>query len=620
MATEVKEQTAIVAVTRKGAELGRRLKLAFPASELFVPEKWASAATTGEHIYSSPVKEVAADAFRQYRQLVLIMAAGIAVRSLASELKDKRHDPAVVVVDDMGNFAVSLLSGHLGGANELAREVAAAIGAQPVVTTASDAGGTIAVDLLGKDFGWEIEDHTHVTPVSAAVVNGDPVGVYQEAGERDWRVGALPGNIKVFESVEALNRAKLRAALVITDRVLDKKQLALLPEHTVVYRPKTLVAGIGCNRGTTLAQIEEAVSALFLENNLAVKSIKKIATIDLKKDEIGLQEFARKYRLPVECFGKEDLSRVDFPSPPSETVEKYVGTPSVCESAAILSSGNPELIVPKKSFGRTVTVAVASVPEKVSMKKGKLFLVGLGPGAPEHITQRAREAIEESDTVVGYTTYIRLIEPFVGGKEIVSTGMGAEVERARMAINLARDGRKVAFVSSGDAGIYGMAGLIGEFLREESDKMPEIEVVPGVTALVSAAALLGSPITVDFAAISLSDYLVKWETILRRLEMAAGGDFVTILYNPRSRKRQQQLIEAKDIFLKQRSPSTPVGIVTNAYREGQEVVITTLGQMLEHEVGMDTVVVIGNSTTFVAGGWMVTPRGYETKYELGTSQ
>lgn len=600
--------------------MGRRLKLLLPDSQLYLPEKWSNIATANEFPYSSPVKEVIKDTFHRYRQLVLIMAAGIAVRSLADELKDKRQDPAVVAVDDSGTFAVSLLSGHQGGANRLAEKVAVSIGARPVITTASDAAGTMAVDLLGNEFGWEIEDSSNVTAVSAAVVNGEPVGVYQDAGEKNWwpEGKPLPDNVSVFGSIEALNESSPQAALIITNQVLTERGFSLLPRNTVVYRPKNLVVGIGCNRGTNASLIEGAVKSVFDEHKIALKSIRNIATIDLKKDEKGLLEFTRKFRLPLEYFDKEALNRTEFPSPPSEIVEKYVGTPAVCESAAILSSGNTLLIAPKRSFGGAVTVAVASVPDKQEKKRGKLFLVGLGPGSPEQMTFRAREVIEQSEVVVGYTTYIKLLEPFLRNKEVISTGMGAEVERAKMAIDLACRGKKVAFVSSGDSGIYGMAGLVGEMLAERPGEGPDVEVLPGVTSLVAAAALLGSPITVDFATISLSDYLVSWQSIIKRLKMAAEGDFVTILYNPRSKKRRKQLTEARDIFLEHRLPSTPVGIVTNAYRENQEVIITTIENMLDHEIGMNTIVIIGNPATFTAAGWMVTPRGYQTKYSLGS--
>ncbi len=616
-----KKDIAIVAITRKGVALGRRLSLLLPHSHLYLPEKFAAKPVSGEHLFSSPTKEVVSEVFSRYRYLVLVMAVGIAVRLVASELRDKRKDPGVVVIDDSGSFSVSLLSGHVGGANQLAGKIASLIGTQPVITTASEVSRTIAVDLLGKEFGWELEGNRSVTAVSAALVNGEPVGIYQDAGERNWRskTKPLPDNVRIFNTIEVLIKSNSQAGLIITDRILGNEHQALLPRHTVIYHPRSLVIGIGCNRGTQCAEIEAAVSRIFSKHGLSIKSIKNIATITLKKNEAGLLEFARKYRLPVEYFDKEALCKVNFPSSPSAAALKHVGTPAVCESAALLSSGSNSLIVPKVSHNRAVTVAVARFAfDSEREKRGKLFLVGIGPGNPEHMTFKAREAINLSEVVVGYRTYINLIEPFLRQKEVIATGMGAEIERVKTAISLAKKGRIVSLVSSGDTGIYGMAGLVGEILRQQSGDDFDIEVIPGVPLLAAGAALLGAPITGDFVTISLSDYLVPWEEISRRLRLAAQGNFVIVLYNPKSKNRQRQLAEAREIILQYRPPSTPVGIVTNAYRQKQEVIITDLEHMFDYGIDMNTTVIIGNSATFTLARWMVTPRGYRTKYDLAS--
>ncbi|MCX6010051.1 MAG: precorrin-3B C(17)-methyltransferase [Chloroflexi bacterium] len=617
--SSTKKDIAIVSITRKGVALGQRLRLLLPRSHLYLPEKFAVEPKLDEHPFSSPAKEVVREVFSRYRYLVLVMAVGIAVRLVASELRDKHKDPGVVVVDDAGSFSVSLLSGHVGGANQLTRKIASLIGAQPVITTASEVSQTIAVDLLGREFGWELEDNRSVSAVSAALVNGEPVGIYQDAGEKNWwpKTKRLPDNVRIFTTIEALTQSNSQAGLIVTDRILDNEHQALLPHHTVIYRPRSLVVGIGCNRGTQCAEIEESVSRVFSEHGLSIKSIRNIATITLKKNETGLLEFARKYRLPVEYFDKEALCKVKFPSSPSAAALKHVGTPAVCESAALLSSGSSSLIVPKVSCNRAVTVAVARLAFNGEReKRGKLFLVGIGPGNPEHMTFKAREAIDRSEVVVGYRTYIKLIEPYLRQKEVIATGMGAEIERVKTAISLAKKGRIVSLVSSGDTGIYGMAGLVGEILRQQSGDDFDIEVIPGVPLLVASATLLGAPITGDFVTISLSDYLVPWEEIILRLRLAAQGNFVIVLYNPKSKRRQRQLAEAREIILQYRSPSTPVGIATNAYRQKQEVVITDLEHMFDYEIGMNTTIIIGNSATFIFDRWMVTPRGYWTKYDL----
>jgi precorrin-3B C17-methyltransferase len=265
-----------------------------------------------------------------------------------------------------------------------------------------------------------------------------------------------------------------------------------------------------------------------------------------------------------------------------------------------------------------VTVAVARVPAGEADKTscGKLFLVGLGPGDPKHMTFRAREALAQSNVVVGYETYIKLVEGFLLGKKVVSSGMGEEIERIRLALELAESGETVSVVCSGDSGIYGMAGLVGEMAKERENQTLEVEIVPGVPSLASSAALLGAPVTSDFVTISLSDYLVRWEDILRHLETAAQGNFVIILYNPKSKYRRHQLAEAREILLRYRKGSTPVGVVSNGYRPGQQVIVTDLNHMLDFKIGMTTTIVVGNSTTFIFRDWMVTPRGYGAKYKL----
>ncbi|MDA8188093.1 MAG: precorrin-3B C(17)-methyltransferase [Dehalococcoidales bacterium] len=255
----------------------------------------------------------------------------------------------------------------------------------------------------------------------------------------------------------------------------------------------------------------------------------------------------------------------------------------------------------------------------MSDSEGKILVVGIGPGSPEHLTVRAREALAQSDVVVGYKTYVGLIKELLDGKELVSSGMRQEVARARKAVDLARLGKTVAVISSGDAGVYGMAGLVYEVAREVGWSLTSVEIIPGVSALNAAASLLGAPLMHDFAVISLSDLLTPWAKIADRLEMAAQADFVIVLYNPRSSKRTEQIVEAQRIVRRYRDGSTPAGIVNSAFREGQQIVVTDLDHMLDFDVGMLSIVLIGNSSTTTFDGLMVTPRGYERKYDLADS-
>lgn len=257
------------------------------------------------------------------------------------------------------------------------------------------------------------------------------------------------------------------------------------------------------------------------------------------------------------------------------------------------------------------------------MKHGKILLVGFGPGAAEHMSYRAREAIAEADVVIGYSTYVKLVQDQLDGKLVIRKGMTEELDRSIEAYEHARQGKIVALISSGDIGVYGMAGPTFEVLLQSGWKPGdgiEIEVVPGSTALSACASLVGAPLTHDFCSISLSDLLTPWPVIARRLEGAGSGDFVVALYNPKSGRRTQQIVEAQRILLRYRSPETPVAIVKSAYREKQNIKLTTLSAMADHDIGMLTTVLIGNSSTFMREGLMITPRGYASKYDVLTGE
>lgn len=249
--------------------------------------------------------------------------------------------------------------------------------------------------------------------------------------------------------------------------------------------------------------------------------------------------------------------------------------------------------------------------------RGILSVVGIGPGHEDFIAPKALEAIAEAEMVVGYTTYIRLVRHLIKDKEIIRTGMTEEIGRARAAIEAAREGRKVAVISSGDAGVYGMCSLIFQVLQESGwtrEQNPELRIIPGISAINSCASLVGAPLGHDFCAISLSDLLTPWPSIQKKIDRAADADFVIGLYNPASGRRQRQIVEAKEIISQYRLGSTPVALVKSAYRRQQNVVLSDLDNFLDYEIGMNTTVIVGSTQTIVYDGFMVTPRGYSNKY------
>jgi cobalt-precorrin 5A hydrolase / precorrin-3B C17-methyltransferase len=541
-------------------------------------------------------------------RLVFIMASGIVVRTIAPLLKDKRTDPAVIVLDEKGEHAVSLVSGHLGGANALAKEIARLVGGQPVITTASDVSDLPALDLWAEEQDLTVDDWPEMTKTAAKLVNRRFLKAYSEI-PLDLPAAFLP-----------VHKASSADIIIThwTDRKSDRK-----PGATVL-RPKDLVVGIGCNSGTPADEIEQAVKMTLYAHELSFLSLGSIATIDKKGKEPGLVAFAEKYHLPVMTFTSDEINRVPGIAP-SEAARKATGAQAVAEPAALLASSNGTLLVQKQKIGN-VTVAIAEKwkdghkPGRPGFSKapegsGKVYVVGTGPGSVDHLTPRARKTISDSDVIVGYGTYLDLIKGLTKDKTIVSTGMTQEIDRCRRAIELAEQGKTVAVISGGDPGIFAMAGLVLELLEKNGASFSgvTVEIIPGISALNACAARLGAPLMHDFAAISLSDRLTPWKTIEVRLDAAAAADFVIVLYNPKSKGRSSQIERARDVLVKYRPSETPVGIVKAAMRDGEVVIISDLAHMPFDQIDMQTTVVIGNSRTRIWNNFLITPRGYEQK-------
>ncbi|WP_017727730.1 cobalt-precorrin 5A hydrolase [Halalkalibacterium ligniniphilum] len=362
------ENYAIVAITKHGVNLARKLLSSFQNADLYYMEKFKKGDEEAKHIqlFTGSVRLLLPSLFQSYKGIIMIISLGAVVRMIAPLLKDKKTDPGVVVLDDKGEYAISVLSGHLGGANELTREVAENLGAIPVITTASDVQQTIPVDLFGKRFGWVWDSAEKLTPVSASVVNEEHVAVIQESGEKNWWTydRPIPENIKLYESIQEALCAEPDAALVITHRNLTENE-KLIIKNGVVYRPKVIVLGVGCNRGTSSQEIEKVILDTLAELNFSIKSVKAIATIDLKKDEIGLLEVVQKYNWDFAYYPAEHLNKAEI-SEPSETVFKFTGAYGVSEPAARLYSGAKELALVKKKSGN-VTISVAVIPNESSM-------------------------------------------------------------------------------------------------------------------------------------------------------------------------------------------------------------------------------------------------------------
>lgn len=581
-------------------------------------------------VYSASLREQVIQQWQSDRGLIFCLATGAVVRLISPLLHDKATDPAVVVVDANGQFVISLCGGHQGGADRLARAVALQLNATPILTGAANGLELPGIDILGEPFGWQ-RGSGDWTGVSSAIARQEPVQVIQEAGSTLWQNHLPPHHSFHFgfpdfpPSADALSAPSPKARVWISPIQRTFSPEADFPK--VQWHPRVLWVGIGCERGTSKHLIDTAVESVCLAHHLAVGSIAGIATIDIKADEVGILELCHERNWPLRCFSANQLSQIPVPTP-SAVVEAEVGTPSVAEAAAILAampanhdalSVSASLLRVRKQIIRhpdqpgAVTVAIAQAEQEYIGRSGKLWLVGIGPGQLSQITPAAQTAIAQADAVIGYGLYVELIRSLLRPGQIVEAlPITQERQRAERAIQLANWGLTVAVISSGDCGIYGMAGLVMEQLQRSGwdGKTPAVEVFPGITALQAAAAQVGAPLMHDFCAISLSDLLTPWPLIEKRLTAAAQADFVTALYNPKSQTRTQQIEIAQQIFLTYRSAQTPVAIVRSVYRPDQQITLTTLNQMLDGPIDMLTVILIGNQSTRTFANWMITPRGY----------
>jgi len=541
-------------------------------------DRLAAAWPDRTRVYDGPVGDAVRSAFAECEQLVCFLATGAVVRLIAPLLGDKLTDPGIVCVDEGGRFAVSLVGGHGGRANELAVEVGELLAAEPVVTTATDAVGVPGLDTLG----FPVEGD--VAGVSRALLDGEPVALDAELA---WPLPPL--------------KVSPHGAYVI--RVTDR---AVAPgEREVVLRPPSLVVGVGASKGAPVNEVLGLVYDALREAGLSVGNIAELATVDAKAEEPGIVQAAQRLRVPLVTYSAEELAAVQVPNP-SDAPLAALGTPSVAEAAALVGGG--ELLVPKRKSERAdgqPAMATCAVVRRVA--RGRLAVVGLGPGARDLLTPRARAELRRAAVLVGLDQYVDQIRDLLRpGTLVLESGLGAEEERARTAVAEARKGQAVALIGSGDAGVYAMASPA---LAEASDDI-DVVGVPGVTAALAASAILGAPLGHDHVSISLSDLHTPWEVIERRVRAAAEADIVVTFYNPRSRGRDWQLPKALTILAEHREPTTPVGVVRNASRPDESSRLTTLAALDPAWVDMMTVVTVGNTATRDIAGRMVTPRGY----------
>jgi len=351
------EKIAIIAITKNGIKIAKELKEKFPSWQVFVPDKFSDQ-NNKINWYTDSTTTKITELFKSNDALICLFSLGAVVRLISPHLKDKKTDPAVIVIDDKAQFVISTLSGHLGGANQLTNDIANQLGATPVITTAADVNKTIAVDLVGKDFGWKIDDDSNVTKVSAFMVNEEKIAVFQTCGAKNWWKNKLPENVSTYSTLDELKKSQPRGCLIISD---EQNHLYEILENAVIYRPPSLVVGIGLHWDTTKDKIMQGLDGTLKKFHLSKKSIARFVSIKKEKDIVGLNELADEMNIPLELFDKDELATIKTPNP-SKMVEGYEGTASVSEAAAIKSSGG-NLVVEKQKFPPDLTIAIARINE-----------------------------------------------------------------------------------------------------------------------------------------------------------------------------------------------------------------------------------------------------------------
>ena len=625
MTPPLPQGAAVVVLGPSAASLGRRVRDLLPRAQLFGPRKqdgeWDAA--------YDRIIPLLGELFAAGRPIIGLCASGILIRAVAHLIADKHVEPPVVALAEDGSVAVPLLGGHRG-ANALARALADAIGCTAAITTAGDLRLGFALDEPPS--GWRIANPERVKPVTAALLAGQAVALLEQAAAADWLRNAgenSDGAIDVsFATTVPRNQGEgsrgrtPRAAEGLTIVVTDRQ--AASDEEALVFHPPILAVGVGCERGCPAGEIAELARGTLAEAGLSAGAVAAIVSIDIKADEPGIRELANMFGVPARFFpASRLLAETERLTIRSEAAFRATGCWGVAEGAALAAAGEGGALVVARRQSRRATCAIARAASPldagaIGRARGRLSVVGTGPGDPAWRTPETSAMLAACDDVVGYRLYLDLLGGALAGKRRHDSAIGEEVDRVRLALDLAAEGRSVALVSSGDPGVYGLAALVFELVDRERRRdwsAVEIAVSPGVSAMHAAAARVGAPLGHDFCAISLSDLLTPWEEIRTRVEAAARADFVVALYNPRSTRRAGRLAEVALLLLRHRPPGTPCVIARNLGRDGETNDILRLDRLAAaaDAVDMLNIVLVGNTRTRLIEGEsprVFTPRGY----------
>ena len=544
--------------------------------------------------------------------IIFVGSLGASIRLINPFIRSKEKDPGVIVMDKKGSKILPIIGAHQSNTQNIAFQLSNLLGGEVIETNNSVDQNYIDLDSFGKKWGWQRSgDSKDWSKLVIKQSNNQEIFCKQLSGNTLWQ------RSESGENIIQLPKTK-------PDQTKSTFHISIYSDHRNTWHPSTLWIGIGCERNTSKKLIEKSLNSFLVSNKLSSLSIAGFATVDLKKDEKAILEISKENNLPVRFFKPDELSKIKIPNP-SKIVLNEIGTPSVAEAACLLAAGkNSKLLKEKKVFKNpnsskrlsgAVTIAVALSQNQYSPSLGEIHIVGSGPGDISYLTNDARKALSKCSVWIGYKMYLDLIEPLRSKDQVfIESKLTEERQRCKKAIKLAEEGIKVALISSGDAGFYGMAGLLLELIQKINKEFrPYFEVHPGISSMQLAASLSGAPLMNDFCAINLSDKLTPWLSIEKRIEGALLGDFVIAIFNPQSLERNWQLKKAIDLCLKSRNGNTPVLIARQVGRQNQSKNFFKLDSIPLKDIDMLSIIIIGNTKTTLVDEIFLTPRGYLSK-------
>tara|TARA_Y100001970_G_C14256467_1_gene875856 strand:+ start:5143 stop:6966 length:1824 start_codon:yes stop_codon:yes gene_type:complete len=556
------------------------------------------------------IKKILHSNWQSLKELYFVGSVGAVVRLINPLLESKENDPGIIVIDRDGKHILPLIGGHYSSMNNKALEISNLLQSKVIFTSSKENQDQISIDSFGFDWGWKRSGSKNDWKnLVIKHSNSGQIIFDQKNGTDLWtRTSAFQQSNLV--SLNDFDQTK---------KTTDILQISSENTNLPCWHPSTLWIGIGCERNTSKNLIDRAIKNYLSANNLSFLAIAGFASIDIKRDEFSIIELAKDYQLPIRFFSPYTLSQIKVPNP-SEIVEKEIGTKSVAEASSILAAGNESILIAEKKVFHpinsqelgAVSIAISESNAQYAPYRGEIHLISSGPGDISFITPEARMALSKCLVWIGYAVYLDLIEPLRRSDQLkINSRISEEKDRCQKAIDLAKQGINVAIVSSGDCGIYGMAGLAIEMLlREEKVVRPSLKVHPGISSVMLASARIGAPLMQDFCCISLSDKLIAWEIIESRIIAAAKGDFVVALFNPQSQERQWHLKKTLDILSKERSKNTPILFARQIGRIEEHFQLFNFETFDISQVDMFSLVLVGNSQSKVEDGFFYTSRGY----------